>query len=203
MRTGNHERTVSRDKKILQELRHRAIRNFLVENFLHFRIAPRNRVPNHAQIRHRREIFLAIPVFPRNSQRIEQRGSRRVYVHVRASDVKSALLQHSCHRSHRRARDSQPVDVPCRFLPLPKLHESLPTAKFLTPPPPAPIFPVCRSLPRVSDLARRWVSSASRVLCDRWERRRPPESATASESERQCCGPTPRLPRRNPENRRG
>ena len=82
VRPGNYDRGAAGKKIFLQQLRHRAVRNLVVENAFHFGIAARYRVADHRQIRHGRQIFLAVAFVPRNSQRGEQRRCRRIDIYV-------------------------------------------------------------------------------------------------------------------------
>ena len=111
VRAGDDDRGVPRNEIFLEQLRHGAVRQFFVEDVFDFRIAARDRVADHAEVRRRLQIFFAKSFVPADAEGIEQRGSGRIDVDVRAGDVKAALFQHSRDRSHGGAGDSEQMDV--------------------------------------------------------------------------------------------
>ena len=81
-----------------------------VEDVLDLRIAARDYVADHAEVRRRLQIFRAKSFIPTDAEGIEERGGWRIYVYIRAGDVKTALLQHSGDGCHGGAGDAQHVD---------------------------------------------------------------------------------------------
>src|SRR3984957_2724339 len=61
-------RRMPRNKIFLQKLRHRAIRNFFIENVFDLRIPSRHDIPNHRQVRHRLQVFFAKSFIPADAQ---------------------------------------------------------------------------------------------------------------------------------------
>ena len=68
VRSGNHDRGVARDEILLEELRHRAVGQFFVENIFDFWIAARDYVAYDAQVRRRLQIFGAKSFVPADAQ---------------------------------------------------------------------------------------------------------------------------------------
>src|SRR5208283_5296447 len=80
VRSGNHDGGVARDEILLEELRHGAILQFLVENIFNFWIAARDYVAYDAQVLRRLQIFGAKSFVPADSEGIEKRGGGRINV---------------------------------------------------------------------------------------------------------------------------
>jgi len=99
-----------RQEFIVQNLRQRAERNAFVEQALQFDIAARECVAYDYEIRTGLR-FVAAKAARRNAQGFEKRRHRRIGSRVRASDAETALLQHASERRHRRATDTDEVNV--------------------------------------------------------------------------------------------
>src|SRR4029077_5549302 len=109
--SADNDRFVSGNEKILKKLCHRAVRDFLIEDIFQLRIAASDHVADNYKIGRGLKIFLAIAVAPPYSQRIEQGRCRRINADVRASDSIAPLLEHPGNGRHRRAGDTQQVNV--------------------------------------------------------------------------------------------
>ena len=90
--SGHHDRSVPRNEIFFEQLRHRAVRQFFVENIFDLRISARDDIPHHTQVRRGLQIFFAEAFVPGNFQRIEQGRGRRIHIHVGAGHVKPAFL---------------------------------------------------------------------------------------------------------------
>ena len=96
---------------VFEQLRHRAVGNFLVEDVFDFRVAARIRVADDAEIGRGLEVFFAEAFVPLDAERIEQGRGGRIDVDIRPGDAETPLLQHARNGRHGRARDSQQMDV--------------------------------------------------------------------------------------------
>ena len=106
VRAGDDQRVVARQKKFLERLRKRAVRNFAVQHGFDFRIAARQRIADDDDVRRGIEIGGVETVRPANAQAFEQRRRRRIDARVRARHAVPAFGQHSGERRHGRAADS-------------------------------------------------------------------------------------------------
>src|SRR5580700_4552843 len=74
---GYNDRSVAADEIVFEKLRHRTVRNFLVEDDFQLRVAARDHIADNDQIWNRLQIFRAEAFVPGNAERIKQcRGGR-------------------------------------------------------------------------------------------------------------------------------
>jgi hypothetical protein len=111
VRSGNHQNVFADQEFIVQNLRQRAERNAFVEQALQFDIAARECVAYDYEIRTGIEVRCGKGLRDGNAQGFEKRRHRRIGSRVRASDAETALLQHASERRHRRATDTDEVNV--------------------------------------------------------------------------------------------
>ena len=69
--SGHDDRGVAADEIVLEKLRHRTVRNFLVEDDFQFRVATRDHVADDDEIGDRPQIFFAETFVPGDAERIE------------------------------------------------------------------------------------------------------------------------------------
>ena len=72
VRSRYYDRCMPRNKIFLEKLRHRAVRNFFVENIFHLRVSARDDIPHHRKVRNGTQILLPKSFVPANAQRIQQ-----------------------------------------------------------------------------------------------------------------------------------
>ena len=83
---------------------------FVIQHILGFRVASRNRVSDHHQIRPIGEVLLGVTRNHFNSALSQKCGHRRINVLVGASDLHAHLLHRRRGRSHRRAANADEVN---------------------------------------------------------------------------------------------
>ena len=76
------DRGVPGNEKFLEQLRHRAVGDFFVENEFDFGISARDHVADDGEIRRGLQILFAVAFVPANAERIEKRRRGRIDVDV-------------------------------------------------------------------------------------------------------------------------
>jgi len=106
----------SRQELLVQQGGHRGKGNALVQHALHLRVAPRQSVANHHQVRLRFEIRFGVRLQNRNAQLAEQVAHGRIGRLVRPRDAVPLQLQKPRQRSHRRPANPAQMNMPGSFL---------------------------------------------------------------------------------------
>jgi len=96
----------------MQQCSHGSERNSLIKDALHFRIAARQRIANHHQVRRGRQIRFGEAFENGDGERAQQIAHGRICGLVGTGDSMSLQLQQSRERSHRRSADTAQMDMP-------------------------------------------------------------------------------------------
>src|SRR5262249_54996196 len=87
-----------------------AMPEFVIEHILRFGVSARDRVADHYQVRLARQVLLGITGNHLNLSFRQKRGHRWIDILIRATDLKSSLLDGRRCRGHRRAAYSNKMD---------------------------------------------------------------------------------------------
>ena len=111
MGAADNDGVAPRKEKFLQYLRKRAIRNPPVEHFFKLGISAGDDVADHNKIGRGIEMRGIERGKERNAKTFQQRGSWGVHAGIGTGDAEAALAQHAGKRRHRRAANSDYVNV--------------------------------------------------------------------------------------------
>ena len=106
VRAGDDDGAFAADEKFLEQLRQRAITQFVVEHEFRFRVAAGNGVADDDQIGFVREVPFRVTVHHLDFPFRQERGHGRINVLVRAGDVETFFLHGRGGRRHGRAADA-------------------------------------------------------------------------------------------------
>ena len=110
MRAGDDDGTFAANEKFLEQLRQRAITQFVIEHKLRFRVAAGNRVADDDQVRVYARVSFRITVHHLDLFAGEERGHGRIDILVRAGDRKAFVFHGRRRRGHRGAADAGKVN---------------------------------------------------------------------------------------------
>ncbi len=111
MRAGDDEIVASAQEKFLQRFRQREVVKFAVEHRLDLRVAALDGVADDDHIRVRRDVFGPVALADRDAFFREETFHRLIDILVRAGDGETPVAQSRRDRPHRRAADSEKMDV--------------------------------------------------------------------------------------------
>src|SRR5581483_8538686 len=111
VRSTDHDRVLPGKKNLLEDFRHRPVRNLAVECFLQLGIAAPNDVPDDDQIGSGMQVRGIERVEECNPQRFEQSGCGRINSGIGSRYPIAVLAQHTGERRHRRTSDANHVDM--------------------------------------------------------------------------------------------
>ncbi|MNE09601.1 hypothetical protein D3C80_1022870 [compost metagenome] len=109
--TGNRQYPAPLQDMVGQPLGTRNVRQALVQHILHRRVAARQGIADHHQVRRRVELGGVITLGQFDALSLQLRAHGRVDVGVGAGDVMAKLLGEDRQRAHERAADTENMNV--------------------------------------------------------------------------------------------